>query len=244
VTTLTSTGQALTGGDSGYNATCCVVVSNAEYYTPLTLSFSSLSLNFGLLQIGLTSPPQTVTVTNVSAHASNFSGIASSGDYSQTNTCLPTLAAGQKCTITVTFKPTNAGTRTGAVTLKDDDPGSPTQTIALTGTGESLALGFTPSSLNLGTVAVGLRSSLSATLTNDGAAPVNLTGFAISPTDGTFTQTNNCPVTLNVQQTCTFQVTFTPPDVFTYNATLTVSNGAGAAATLPLTGQGADGGGG
>jgi hypothetical protein len=183
-------------------------------------------------------------VTNISGHASNFSSIASSGDYSQTNTCLPTLAAGQKCTITVTFKPTKAGTRSGAVTLKDNDPGSPTQTIALTGTGESLALGFTPSSLNLGTVAVGLTSSLSATLTNDGAAPVNLTGFAISPTDGTFTQTNNCPATLNVQQTCTFQVTFTPPDVFTYNATLSVSNGAGAAATLPLTGQGADGGGG
>jgi hypothetical protein len=64
VTTLTSTGHALTGGGSGYNATCCVVVSNAEYYTPLTLSFSPLSLNFGLLQIGLTSPSQTVTVTN------------------------------------------------------------------------------------------------------------------------------------------------------------------------------------
>jgi WD40 repeat protein len=39
VTTLTSTGHALTGGGSGYNATCCVVVSNAEYYTPLTCRF-------------------------------------------------------------------------------------------------------------------------------------------------------------------------------------------------------------
>jgi len=57
----------------------------------------------------------------------------------------------------------------------------PAQTIALTGTGEAGALGFTPASLNLGNVAVGSSSTQSATLTNDGAAPVNITGSAISP---------------------------------------------------------------
>jgi len=75
-------------------------------------------------------------------------------------------------------------------------------------------------------------------LTNDGATSVNLTGFAIAPADGTYTQTNNCPATLGVQQTCTFQIMFTPPDVFTYNATLSVTNSAGAAASLALTGMG------
>ena len=139
------------------------------------------------------------------------------------------------------FKPTAAGSRTGTVTLKDNDPGSPTQTISLTGTGETLALGFTPATLNLGSVAVGSSITQSATLTNDGTAPVNITGFSISPADGIFTQANNCPATLSVQQTCTFQVTFTPPDVFTYNETLSVTNSGGAAATLALTGTGIDG---
>jgi hypothetical protein len=126
------------------------------------------------------------------------------------------------------------------VTLTDNCPGSPTQTIALTGVGESGALGFTPASLNFGNVLVGSHSIQSATLTNDGAAPVTITGIAISPANATFTQTNNCPATLNVQQTCTFQVTFTPPDVFTYNATLSVTNSANGPATLPLSGTGVD----
>ena len=177
------------------------------------MTFSAPSLNFGLEQIGLKSSPQTVTVTNVSSHSATFTSIASSGDYTQTNTCPSTLNAGQNCTITVTFTPSAAGTRNGNVTLKDNDPGSPIQVITLTGTGEKLSLGFTPASLNLGSVAVGSSSSQSASLVNDGANPVNITRIAISPAGGTFTQTNACPATLNVQQTCSFQITLTPPDV-------------------------------
>jgi centrosomal CEP192-like protein len=101
-----------------------------------------------------------------------------------------------------------------------------------------LVLGFTPPSLNFGGVVVGNSSALTATLTNDGAASVNITGIAISPANNIYTQTNNCPSTLNVQQTCTFTVVFTPPDVFTYNATLSVTNSAGSAATRSLTGSG------
>jgi hypothetical protein len=127
------------------------------------------------------------------------------------------------------------------VTLKDNDPGSPTQTISLTGTGEKLALGFNPSSLNLGYVPVSLSNTQSATLINDGSNPVTISGKAISPANGTFTQTNNCPATLNVQQTCIFQIAFTPPDVFTYSATLSITNSAGNPATLPLSGTGVDG---
>jgi hypothetical protein len=239
--TRLSTGRALESGGLGVTSICCVVKSTASFYTPLTLTFSASSLNFGLLQIGLTSPSQMVTVTNVSGHSVDFTSIASSGDYAQTHTCPTTMTAGTSCTITITFTPTNTGTRSGAVILKDNSPGSPTQTITLSGTGETGALGFTAASLNLGTVLVGSSSTHSATLINDGAAPVNITGIAISPANGTFTQTNNCPATLNVQQTCTFQITFTPPDVFTYNATLVITNSANGPADLPLSGTGADG---
>jgi hypothetical protein len=242
-TTATSTGVALTSGGVGYTATCCIVVSDSEFYTPLTVTLSAYSLDFGLLKIGLTSQPQIVTVTNASNHSSTFSGITSSGDYSQSNDCPGTLNAGQQCTITITFKPTKAGVRPGAVTLKDNDPGSPAQTVSLTGTGESLALGFTPASLNLGTVAVGGSSTQSATLVNDGSASVTITGIAVSPANGTFTQTNNCPATLAVQQSCMVQVVFTPPDVFSYTATVSVTNSPGGPATLPVSGTGADGGG-
>jgi hypothetical protein len=241
-TTLTKTGQALTAGGEGFVATCCQIVPDAEYYTALTLSFSSYSLNFGLLQLGLASPAQSILVSNVSTHATTFASIAASGDYSQANTCPATLSAGQSCSIAVKFSPTKAGARAGAITLRDSDPGSPAQTIALTGTGETLALGFNPASIAFGTIVVGSTGVQTATLTNDGASPVAITGVSGVPANG-FTQTNTCPATLGVQQSCTITLSFSPPDVFTYGATLSVANGAGAAATLKLVGTGADGGG-
>lgn len=240
-TTLLGSGEALTNGGIGTTTYCCVVVNTAEIFTPLTMTFSSSGLNFGLLQIGLTSASQTVIVTNVSGHQATISSITRSGDYSESGTCTitpNTLNPGQNCTIKVTFKPTAVGTRHGAVTLNDNDPGSPSQTIALTGVGETLALGFSPPSLSLGTVPVGSSSSQSATVTNDSAAAVNITGISIS--DGTFTQTHNCPATLIVQQTCTVTITFTPRDVFTYNAILSIANSGNGTAQLALTGTGAD----
>jgi N-acetylneuraminic acid mutarotase len=239
ITMLTS-GRAMEDGGIATTSVCCTVENTASVYTPLTLTFSATSLNFGLLQIGLSSASQAVTVNNVSSHSVTFTSITGSGDFSESNTCPTTMNAGQSCTITVTFAPTAAGTRSGAVTLKDNCPGSFSQTITLTGTGETLALGFSSSSLNLGSVVVGSSSTMSATLTNDGSSAVNITGISTSPADGTFTQTNNCPATLSVQQTCTFTIVFAPPDVFTYNATLSVTNNAGGAASLPLSGAGLD----
>ena len=78
-------------------------------------------------------------------------------------------------------------------------------------------------------------------MTNDGAAPVAISGIAIVPANRTFTQTNTCPASLAVQKTCTIQIVFKPPDVFEYDATLSVTNNAGSPATLPLSGVGLDG---
>ncbi len=207
------------------------------------MTFSASSLNFGVLEVGLTSVPQSVTVTNVSGHAATFSSIATSGDFVQTNSCPTTLNAGQNCSITVNFKPKAAGARTGTVTLKDNDPGSPTQTITLAGTGETVALGFTPASLNFGSVQAGSSIMQSATLTNDGAAPVKITGITISGVARRdFHETNNCPATLNVQESCTVQVVFSPADVAPYVANVAVKNSAGGSVTLPLKGSGVDGG--
>ena len=240
-TTMLKTGVALAGGGIGTTNTCCAVLNSAEFYTPLSLTFSASTLNFGYLQVGLTSAAHTVTVSNVSNHSVVFSSIAASGDFSQSNNCPSTLAINYSCTISLTFTPTAAGARSGAITLKDNSPGSPKQTIALSGTGGAGALTFTVGSLNLGSVIAGYSISQSATLINDGSVAVNITGISIAPADGTFTSTNNCPAKLNPQQTCVFQVTFTPPDIGPYNAKLTVTDsGKGAAASLALAGTGLD----
>ncbi len=223
--TLLGSGRALENGGIGYNSVCCQVVSAAAIYTPLTMTLSASSLNFGVLQVGLTSAPQTVTVTNVSSHAIVFSSIAVSGDYSESNTCPTSLNAGQNCTITVSFAPSAAGTRNGAVTLKDNDPGSPTQSITLAGTGATNAMTLLPASLSFPGQTPGTSSApMSITLYNDGTSAVNITAFAISPARGIFTQTNNCPATLNPNTNCVIQVVFTPPDTGRFKATLSVTD--------------------
>jgi hypothetical protein len=243
-TTVLGTGVALAGGGVGTTNICCVVLSTAEVYTPLTLKFSASSLNFGFRQVGLTSAPQTVTVTNASFHSATFTSIAGSGDFAQTNTCPispNTLNAGQSCSISVTFKPTTTGTRSGGVILKDNSPASPQQTISATGTGEPYPFALNPSSIDFPSEIPGNSSpAQSVTVMNDGATQVGITDISISPADGTFTQTHNCPPTLQPGQTCTVQVVFAPPDAGSFGASLSVTDTAKNTQTVSLAGMGLD----
>jgi hypothetical protein len=176
----------LAGGGIGTTSICCVVLSTAEVYTLLTLTFSASSLNFGVLQIGLTSASQTVIVTNVSNHSVMLTGIMHSGDFGENNYCpIPgTLNVNQNCSITASFTPTAAGLRNGAITLNDNSTGSPQQTIALSGTGGAGALTFTSPSLNLGNVIPGNSSTQNATLINDSAGePICTKSFSSDATE-------------------------------------------------------------
>jgi hypothetical protein len=102
--------------------------------TGMALVFSPSSLDFGDQQVGTSSQPQNITVTNATSTAVAISGINASGDYSQSNNCVGGLQPGAKCTIGVTFSPTKVGKRDGSVTADDSDHTSP-QTIPLTGVG-------------------------------------------------------------------------------------------------------------
>ncbi len=55
-------------------------------------------------------------------------------DYSQTNNCPVTLAAGASCAITVSFKPSFAGPESATLDFSDDATGSP-QSVPITGAG-------------------------------------------------------------------------------------------------------------
>jgi len=246
-TLLSSNDVLVAGGCTAY--WCTTITSASEIYTPLTLSISSYGLTYGMEEVGVSSATQTVTVTNVSHKPVLFtSAITASGDFSQTNTCpqkSQTLAVGANCTIDVTFKPTAAGTRTGGVTLKNNSTGSSSQTIALTGTGEKYTIAFTPNQLTLPSVIPGYTSTATATVTNDGAGPVNVSSISIAPSDGVFTITSGgtCPsssFTLAVQQTCTISVTFKPPDSILYNRAVQVVDNKKNTYQLPLTGTGID----
>jgi hypothetical protein len=83
--------------------------------------------------LNTTSSPQTITVTNTGTAAASVAAIAVSGDFAETTNCA-TIAVGGSCTVSVTFTPTAAGSRTGSLTITSNASKSPT-TVGLTGTG-------------------------------------------------------------------------------------------------------------
>ncbi|MDX6263428.1 MAG: hypothetical protein QOH84_5116 [Kribbellaceae bacterium] len=99
------------------------------------------SLSFPDTAVGSSSSAQTVTVTNSGTASAAVTGVSASGDFSQTNNCA-TIAVGASCTVTVTFRPTASGARTGGVTVTSN--ASPVS-VSLTGNGigndTNLALG-------------------------------------------------------------------------------------------------------
>ena len=103
-----------------------------------------------------------MSITSIS-----FTG-ANAGDFARTTTCGATLTAGANCSISVTFRPTATGARTGTLSVSDNAPGSP-HTIPLTGTGTAVTV--SPSDSDIHQSGVGTTSAAKAvTLTNSGTA--------------------------------------------------------------------------
>ncbi|MFF7886249.1 choice-of-anchor D domain-containing protein [Streptomyces sp. NPDC020794] len=97
------------------------------------LNTDPASLSFADTVVGSSATAQTVKVTNSGTASATVSGVAATGDFSQTNNC-STLAVGASCTVNVGFKPTAGGSRTGNLTVTSNANNSPT-VVSLTGSG-------------------------------------------------------------------------------------------------------------
>ncbi len=208
------------------------------------VQLSPASVTFADQPVGTTSTAQSVTLSNSGSALLAISSVAitgtNAGDFAQTNTCGSSVPAGANCTISVTFTPTAAGTRAGAVTITDD-ANSPQQTITLTGTGLQPAVTLSPGGLTFGSQLVGTTSAAQAvTLTNSGNASLSISSTAITGTNsGDFAQSNTCGASVAVGGTCAFSITFTPTTRGTKTATLAITDNApGSPQSIALTGTG------
>lgn len=211
--------------------------ASAVGLSPTSLSFATEAGQ----PVGTTSDSQTVTLTNVGSATLNITSIAASGDFARTNNCGTSLAAGASCTISVTFSPTAAGTRSGAVTITDDAAGSP-HAVDLVGTGTippAPAVNLSPGSLSFGDQPLGETSaSQTVTLTNTGGSGLNISSITAS---GDFARTNSCPALLGPNASCSIQVTFTPTAIATRSGQVSVtSDASGSPHAVNLSGVGAD----
>ncbi len=131
------------------------------------VSLSPASLTFDAQLSGTSSAAQTVTVNNTGNGALAVSGITASGDFSQSNTCGSSVSAGGNCTISVTFKPTAGGTRTGTLSIADNAAQSP-QNVSLSGTGQDFTFAPAPGSSTTATVAPGSPASYTLSVGGEG----------------------------------------------------------------------------
>jgi Beta-propeller repeat/Abnormal spindle-like microcephaly-assoc'd, ASPM-SPD-2-Hydin len=214
------------------------VISLSGFATGALVALSPASLTFTGLTVGTASPEQTVTLSNNGNASLNISGIQVSGDYAQTNTCGASLAASASCQIQITFTPTAAGNRTGALTIADDAFNSP-QTLALTGTGEA-ALGITlsASTLTFANQPVDSTSSTQTlTVTNHALSSAVVSSVSIT---GNFSQTNNCGTVTANGGSCSVTVKFAPSASGASTGTLKITTSAGISQTVSLSGTGVD----
>jgi hypothetical protein len=184
------------------------------------------------------SASRTVTLTNTGNYVLDITQIAVTGDFTQTNNCGKSVAAGAGCSINVTFTPTAKGLRQGTLSVTDDAPGSPHK-VALTGTGTYVQL--TPTRVDFGTQPVGTRSLLrTITLTNKGDGAVNMVSISITGLNaGDFSRTNNCGTTVASGTSCFIKVTFKPLAKGSRTATVSVSDdGGGSPQTAGVKGTG------
>ena len=122
--------------DSAVNSPQTIAVKGTGA-SPVT--FSPTSLNFGTVAVGSSSNPLPTTLTNHQKTPLTISSISiigtNSADFSQTNNCPSSVAAGATCTFTVTFSPRASGIRSGRLRVTDNAVSSP-QSVALSGTGQ------------------------------------------------------------------------------------------------------------
>lgn len=213
------------------------------------------TLNFGNIDVTLSSPVMTATLTNTATDALavlNLSNVAltgaNPGDYTYTTTCGATLAINATCTFTVNFKPTLAGTRSATLQFTDNTTAA-SHSVSLTGTGVSPTpiAKLSSTSLAFGNLNDGLTSTKTVTLTNSSADPLALmflTSISKSTdTDnGEYTVTDNCPrspSTLAAGGVCTITVVFAPTNLNATSVTVTITDNASPATqTITLTGTG------
>jgi len=101
--------------------------------TPAPLAVSVDTVNFGTQATGGTSKVRSLMMTNTGGSGLTFSTIAASAEFSQTNTCTGTLAAGASCIVNVNFAPATVGSRSGTLLVVSSASSTPIA-VALLGT--------------------------------------------------------------------------------------------------------------
>lgn len=163
-TTVGTRTGSLVVNDDAVGSPHVISLSGSAFGAVVVLAPASLA--FPNVEVGSSSAAQTLTLSNNGNANLNISNIQVGGDFAQTNNCPGALAAGSSCTFSITFAPTDSGSRGGQLTISDNVQGSP-QTVGFAGTGTDFSLATSPQSV---TVKAGATASYTLTVAPVGGA--------------------------------------------------------------------------
>jgi hypothetical protein len=203
-----------------------------------SLAVSSSQITFPQVAVG-TDATRTVTLTNTGAGSLTISGVTVTGTgFSVGGLAFPvTLSANQAANLTVTFKPSGAGSAHGTVSIVSNASSSPAA-ITLSGTGITYQLTVSPSNLSFGDVRLGQDVVLPVLLQNTGSASVTISAVTVTGS-GFKVSAPAPPFTVAPGADSNLSATFTPTASAAYNGVLTVvSNAMDSPSVEILTGDG------
>jgi hypothetical protein len=204
-----------------------------------TASVTGAALDFGTVAVG---QQKTLTATikanqNLTIPAG---GLTSSNGVYTLGTPTPglpaTLAANATLTVPVTFKPTAAGSVSGALNIAIQGGGG--GAVPLTGVGQVNAaqLNVTPVTLSFGGVVIGQTKQLTVTIQNTGTQTLTFNAPTLPSAPYSATGLPAAGATLAAGAQVIATVTFAPTAAGTYNGNLVVNTSNGGNATIPLAG--------
>lgn len=186
-----------------------------------TLKLEPRSLYFGPQRVGVTSPPQRVTVRNSGTGTLHVSAPSLSPPFKVLPSAPFNIPEGDSVDLSVTFTPTETGDAQSTLTLTTNDPDTPSN-VSLSGIGVKPRLVLTPSLLAFGPHGVGsISTSQLVTVTNQGEGPVLVSNSSITP-GKPFSVEPIQPVTLGQGDTTQLRVTFHPTEKQEESATLSL----------------------
>ncbi len=218
------------GGDTNFAPSTSPVLNQVVQAVPL-VSLSATSLDFGNEGIHKISAPQYVTLTNTGDAALTINSIASSNsDYSQASNCplVPsTLVVNGSCVISVRFKPSAVGSRSGSIRISDNASNSP-QTIGLSGNGVTSNVTLSTSNVLFGVQLLGTTSGPKPVkLTNTSSTnPLKISSIVVGGDFSLASTSSQCPSTGSVAagSSCYLAVRFSPMATGTRYGTLTIND--------------------
>jgi hypothetical protein len=171
------------------------------------INASLASVTVGHVDVGMTSSPATVTITNIGTAPATLTVTPLPAGIIAATGCDTVLAVGESCVLSVTATPRDAACIAGKVTVAA--AGGNTVTIAVTEAclGGPARFIVTPGAVSLGDVAVGVTVPATVMVTAQSAL-TDLT-FGVQGANLKLDPATDCQATLAVNATCNIVVTFT-----------------------------------